>query len=44
MVVIMVSTLDKEILLEERQVMTLPQDYHGTIGQVVLVMDLNQVV
>ena len=40
----MVSTLDREILLEERQVVTPLQEYYGTVGQVVLVMVQNLVV
>ena len=41
--VILVLIPDKEILLEEHQEMTLLQDNHGITGQVVLVMDMNQV-
>ena len=41
--VILVLTPDKGIKLEERQVTTLLQEIHGMTGQVVLVMDMNQV-
>ena len=40
--VILVLTKDKETLKEEHLVATHLQEFHGIIGQVVLVMDMNQ--